>query len=465
VKPPINGDIPDLLAKGDRPATIDPVARLLRLRELAGESPRIVVAFSGGMDSTVLAHALIASRRRLPGLRLVHIDHGLQSASAKWARRCAALARQWRVPFVSLRADIVRKRGESPEAAARATRYALLANAMQPGEVLVTAQHRDDQAETVLLQLFRGAGVAGLAAMPEIAPFGAGLIVRPLLDASREQIAAYARTHRLAWIDDPTNAETRFSRNYLRHHVMPAIRERWPTVDAAIARTAGHMAEAQSLLATLAHTDLARIADGGGIKVTGLRALPRARRKNALRAFIARCGVDAPATTQLMEIAGALLRARPDANPEQRFNGVVLRRQGGRLEVRADAHGGVENVAKSWHWPADRTCVLNEQRHTLSLLDDPAGPIDLERLPDTFVIRARRGGESLRPGLRSRTQSLKKLLQSARIDVDARARLPLLYTGKGPKGRLIAVGDRWIDASIAANVKSRRRARLKWTTR
>jgi tRNA(Ile)-lysidine synthase len=452
-----------LLAKGDRPATIDPVARLVRLRELTGEPPRVVVAFSGGMDSTVLAHALIASRRRFARLRLVHIDHGLQSASAEWARRCAALARQWRVPFVSFRADIVRKRGESPEAAARSARYALLANAMQTGEVLVTAQHRDDQAETVLLQLFRGAGVAGLAAMPEIAPFGAGLVVRPLLDASREQIAAYARTHRLTWIDDPTNEETDFARNYLRHRVMPAIRERWPAVDAAIARAAGHMAEAQSLLSTLARTDLDRIADGSGISVTGLRALPRARRKNALRAFIARSGVDVPATTQLIEIAGALLRARPDANPEQRFNGVVLRRRGGRLEVLADCH--YENDAKSWRWTADRTCVLNEQRHTLTLLDDPAGPIDLERLPDALVIRARRGGESLRPGPRSRTKSLKKLLQAARIPVDERARLPLLYTGEGPKGRLIAVGDRWIDASIAANVKSRRRARLKWRGR
>jgi tRNA(Ile)-lysidine synthase len=248
---------------------------------------------------------------------------------------------------------------------------------------------------------------------------------------------------------------------------MPAIRERWPGVDAAIARSAAHMGEAQSLLMATARIDLDELADGAGLSVAGLRALPPARRKNALRAFIARAGVDVPPTSQFLVIAGALLKARADANPEQRFDGVVLRRRDGRLEVHVDSRSvadrGIETTAKSWSWKADRECVLNDMNDRLVLVDDPLGPIDLARLPRTFVIRARRGGESLRPGARSRTQSLKKLLQAARISVEERARLPLLFTGDGPKGRLIAVGDRWIDASIAANVKSRRRARLKWT--
>ena len=451
------------------PAAFDPVAMLVRLGSLTDSRPRIVVAFSGGMDSTVLVHALVKQRRKLGGLRLVHVDHALQPASADWARRCATLARRWRVPFTSLRADIKRPRGESPEAAARDARYRLLADAMKVEEILVTAQHRDDQAETLLLQLFRGAGVAGLAAMPEFAPFGPGFIARPMLDVSREDIATYARAHRLQWVDDPTNAETRFARNYLRHRVLPAIRERWPGVDAAIARSAAHMAEAKSLLETIAFADLDKLADGAGISVAGLRALPRARRKNALRAFIARAGVEMPATTRIVEIAGALLRARPDAHPEQRFDGVVLRRSGGRIEVKADSRAagdrGIENVAKSWHWTIDRECILNEMRDALALVDDRQGPIDLDRLPRVFEIRARRGGETLRPSPRARTQSLKKLLQAARVSLEDRARLPLLFSGEGPKGRLVAAGDRWIDSSIAANVKSRRRARLKWTRR
>src|SRR5262245_39424875 len=140
----------------------DPVAHLLAH---AGPRPRVVVAFSGGIDSSALVHALARQRRKLGGLRLVHVDHGLQAASGEWAEHCARIARELRVPFVTLKARIERKRGESPEAAAREARYALLEQAMKPDEVLVTAQHRDDQVETLLLQLFRGAGVAGLAAM------------------------------------------------------------------------------------------------------------------------------------------------------------------------------------------------------------------------------------------------------------------------------------------------------------
>src|SRR6185295_15140585 len=138
----------------------------------------------------------------------------LQPASAAWSAHCRRLARAWKVPFDSLTADIARKPGASLEAAAREARYALLARAMLPGEVLVTAQHRDDQAETLLLQLFRGAGVAGLAAMPPVAPFGPGRIARPLLDEPRANLERYARRHDLAWIEDPSNVETRFARNF-----------------------------------------------------------------------------------------------------------------------------------------------------------------------------------------------------------------------------------------------------------
>src|SRR6187399_3693926 len=210
---------------------LDAVAKLL---ELAGPKPRVVLAFSGGVDSTVLAHLLVKQRRKLGGLRLLHVDHGLQPASAEWSRHCARMARTWRVPFVSLRARIEHQKGESPEAAARDARYELLASAMQPGEVLVTAQHRDDQAETLLLQLLRGAGVSGLAGMPSVAAFGAGLIARPLLHVSRAEIESAARKAHLRWIEDPSNADTRYSRNFVRQRLMPLIREHWPGADKAL---------------------------------------------------------------------------------------------------------------------------------------------------------------------------------------------------------------------------------------
>jgi tRNA(Ile)-lysidine synthase len=441
----------------------DPSATLL---ELTGPRPRIAVAFSGGIDSTVLAHVLARQRRRFASLRLFHVDHGLQEASREWSAHCAKVARGLKLPFVPLEATIRRRRGESPEAAAREARYALLAMVLEPGEVLVTAQHRDDQVETLLLQLFRGAGVAGLAAMPALAPFGAGRICRPLLNTPRENLERYAREQRLRWVEDPTNMETQFARNFLRAKVLPIIRQQWKGVDAAIARSASHMAEAARLLGKLGRVDYERVADGDGVNVAGLRALPPARRRNVLRAYIASVNVELPPTTKMAEISGALLAARGDAQPEVRWHGAVMRRRAGRLvlQVKSQDHfdGSSEFSVKSWDWIADRVCILGQRGDRLELIDDAAGPIDLDLLPRDLEIRARSGGESLRPGAKARTQSLKKLIQAAKLPVEERAHLPLLFSGN-PGNRLIAAGDRWIDASVASNDKSRRRARLRWT--
>lgn len=440
----------------------------LVLREVLepGPKPRIAVAYSGGLDSTALAHALLKNRRQLGSLRLLHVDHGLQAASAGWSRHCARMAKRWKLPFVSLRAKLQVKRGESIEAAARDARYELLGNELAAGEILVTAQHQDDQAETLLLQLFRGGGVAGLAAMPRKARFAKGLILRPLLSHTRADIETYARQHRLEWVEDPTNQSERFGRNFLRQRVMPLLRERWTGVDASIARTARHMAEAGNLLDESAGRDLVAVMDGVGLNVAALRRLRPARRRNVLRAFIARAGVELPSTAQMMEIAGSLLVAREDAQPEVKWDGCTMTRRAGRLELQVKSQDSVkaslETLRKSWHWKDQREFIVNGAGDRLRLLDDPSGAIDLDRLPAALTIRPREGGESLRPAPRARTQSLKKLLQAARLTVEQRSRLPLLFAGVGPKGRLIAAGDRWLDASVQANVKSRRRARLVW---
>jgi tRNA(Ile)-lysidine synthase len=233
-------------------------------------------------------------------------------------------------------------------------------------------------------------------------------------------------------------------------------------VDEAVARSARHMAEAARLLEERARSDLARALDGDGLCVTALRAMPPERRRNALRTFIALSGGDLPPTRKLAEICGPLLAARVDAQPQVAWADRVMRRRGGRLklEVVSQPHGDHEpaNALKSWRWRHERECRIND-REMLALCEHESGAIDLDRLPDTLELRERRGGESLRPGTRARTQPLKKLMQAARMTVEDRARLPLLFAGD----RLLAAGDRWFDASIMANDKSRRRARLVWT--
>jgi tRNA(Ile)-lysidine synthase len=300
--------------------------------------------------------------------------------------------------------------------------------------------------------------------MPPSRKFARGSIARPLLDVSRANLEAYARAQRLTWVEDPTNQFTRYGRNYLRHEILPLLRKRWLGVDAIVARTAMHMAEAATLLDARATADLVAVMDGRGLNVAALRRLPAARRRNALRCFVARAGVELPSTARMMEIAGSLLVARGDAQPEISWAGSTLRRRAGRLELEVkselSAEPLLESALKSWRWNDEREFLLNTGDR-LELVDDNAGLIDLDLLPPVLELRARSGGESLRPGPKARTQSLKKLLQAARLTIEERARLPLLF-GEDPKGRLIAAGDRWLDASVMANVKSRRRARLVW---
>lgn len=221
-------------------------------------SARLVLALSGGLDSMVLLHALAALRSGFPfALRAIHIDHALHPDSAAWGRACAQVCAQLAVPFDVRPVTVSTVAADGVEAAARRARYAALGELLAPGEILVTAHQRDDQAETVLLQLLRGTGVAGLAGMPARVAFGGNELVRPLLGFVRAALEAYGRSNGLTWIDDPSNADPRLRRNFLRTEIMPRLRAVWPEADRMLVRAAGHAAEAVALLDELADGDLA----------------------------------------------------------------------------------------------------------------------------------------------------------------------------------------------------------------
>jgi len=381
-------------------------------------------------------------------------------------------------------ASIRRVRGESLEAAARAERYRLLGAALAPGEALLTAHHQDDQLETVLLQLLRGSGVAGLAAMPAVAQFGAGALVRPLLTVSRGALTAWVRAQGLTWVEDESNAQLRPDRNYLRARVLPVIRERWPSAAATVSRSARHAAEAQRLLDLLGEIDAQSASCGAMLSARVLRRLPPERRRNALRFWIAAAGALTPPATRLEEIAGPFLEARADSQPLVAWEGAVVQRQGDLLTLRrarpvpVDAaaqplvatEGGAASgraigpaaappmADRNWHWHVKRTQILPPPFGTLVIKRDAHGPLDLDALGPTLVLRGRRGGERLRPVRGGPRRALKQLLQEARVPVAQRARLPLLYD----RERLIGVADLWLDESVQAQGKSRRRARLLW---
>ena len=438
-----------------------------RLGELLPGFPdrELCVAFSGGADSTALLAALSGLRRRARALRALHVDHGLHPDSGAWAAHAAGLARSLGVPCEVLEAQVARARGESPEARARAARYRLLSGALRPGEVLLTAHHEDDQLETVLLMLLRGAGVAGLAAMPELAPFAHGLLARPLLTRSHTELLAFVRAAGLAYLEDPSNLDEGPDRNFLRLRVLPVIRARWPGAAAAVGRTARHAAEAQRLLETQAQADLDAGRHGAALAASALRALPPERRRNALRFWIASRGFPVPPTARLAEIAGPLLAARADAQPGVEWPGVRVERQAGLLALRpagrAAARAGGPDAPRgiAWAWRAAAVCPLPGDLGQLELRADAHGPVNLAALPARLTIRWRRGGErlALAPGRPRR--ALKSLLRESQLPPAERARLPLVYSG----ATLIAVADLWLDASVQARPATRRRARLVWT--
>ncbi len=287
------------------------------------------------MDSTVLLH-LLRRARRLPRARLtlrgLHVDHGLQPAAADFRRFCRRTALRWGLPLTLIKASVQLAGGESVEQAARDARRKALAAALMPGELLLTAQHADDQLETLLLALLRGAGPAGLAGMPAAMSFAGSRLLRPLLDLEHAQLLSYARAQQLEWIDDPTNDDPRFDRNYLRARVLPVLKSRWPAAARTAGRSARHSAVAAGSLQVAAARDLELAADGADLEVAVLRRWSAARRAAAMRAWILAAGARAPNERHLREIE-AMLVARVDAHPELRLPDLTLRREGGRLRL------------------------------------------------------------------------------------------------------------------------------------
>jgi len=464
-----------------------PLARRIEaaLAALLPEYPRsaLCVAFSGGLDSTVLLTVLAGLKRR-PPLRAFHIDHALHPSSGVWAAHCRTVAERLDVPFTVARIEVRRDRGASLESAAREARYATLAAALGEGEVLLTAQHADDQLETVFLQLLRGAGLRGLAAMPAVAPFGRGRIARPLLEMQRAELETYSRERALEWVEDATNADERLDRNYLRRQIVPLVRARWPASGRAVSRAARHAAEAQRLLDLLARADVERAAVADALAVTRLRALPEDRKRNALRYWIVQRGHVLPDARRLTELAGALIAARADAHPEVRWGATLARRDGDRLSLqrvseRTPSRSGRARGATVTHvsvrdempaeagtgqwsdlewFPRKTALELPSGLGRLELTRDPHGPIDLDAIPEPLTVRLRRGGERLRLTPGGPRRLLKSLLQEARIPRAKRARIPLLWSGE----RLLAAADLWVDAALRAGAGRPRRGRLIW---
>lgn len=407
---------------------------------------RYRVALSGGLDSTVLLHALAALRERLDvPLAAIHADHGLQPDAADWVAHCTALCAGLAIPLDTVQLRLEPQPGQSTEAVAREARYAAFAAALQPGERLLTAQHRDDQAETVLLQLLRGAGVAGLAAMPALAGLGPGSLGRPLLAFDRAELEAYAREQGLEWVEDPSNADLDYDRNYLRHEVMPRLRARWPAAAATISRSAGHCAAADQALRALAAGDLelCRLS-GHRLAIYPLLQLPPERRNHLLRAWIARAGLPLPPAHKLARILDEVIPARPDAEPLVAWPGAELRRYRDALWLTPPLPPAEPDWLADWDGTAP--LALPAGLGQLRTVPGPGGIDPLRWRDGRKTVAFRREGLACTPAGRQGSRPLKKLFQELDVPPWLRERVPLLFID----GELAAVADYVVCAPFAA---------------
>ena len=403
------------------------------LRKALTQQPggTLAVAYSGGPDSTALLHALAhLTEARKRGLRALHVDHRLQPDSGNWAAHCATFCAALSVPLTTLQVAVSRDSGKGIEAAARDARYAALANELRPGELLLTAQHRDDQAETVLLKLLRGAGPEGLAGMRARRPLGSGQLWRPLLDTPRKQLLDYVGDHQLPVLTDPSNADPRLSRSVLRTTILPALAAHWPHAVDSILHSAAHQREVVDALRPRWLAEFERVHDAatGSLDAPAWQALQPALRNPVLDHWLHGRHLPAPSTAQRAQILRQL-HAADGRVPCVRWGGVNLHIWKQRLWL------------QRVHPPIDPQWETSWRGEVLNLPDGGQLSSDGASIDPPLTVRLRRGGERLKPAGDRHTRDLRDLFQTGQLPPWQRAACPLIYRDD----ELIAVADRWIN--------------------
>jgi tRNA(Ile)-lysidine synthase len=415
----------------------------------------ILVGFSGGLDSSVLLHALAslaAARER--GLRALHVNHGLHARSADWAAHCSAFAAQLAIPFIATTATVAAA-GKGIEDAARDARHRIYAEHLHPGEALALAHHADDQAETVLLKLLRGAGPQGLGGMRVQRDFGSGRLWRPLLNLPRELLRDYAHAHGLRWIEDPSNLDTRLRRNFLRSEILPRLTQRWPDATVAIAHSAAWARAAADFVDDHAQRALAQVqgVDPATLNWRDWLQLPGALRDPVLRLWLRARGYEEPAHFHVAELERQLRGAADDRAPCVRWEQCELHRYRDRLY----AMRPIAPVDAGWNASWTGSPVALPAGGTLALLDGAGSAVTVPHTA-SLTLHYRRGGERIKPAGSAHTRELRLLLQEGGIPPWERDRIPLISMN----GELIAVAGLVLSAA-ATTLCDRLNARIVWS--
>lgn len=389
--------------------------------------PRLWIAYSGGLDSHVLLHSLVQLQKDSPDLqiRAIHVNHSLNSKADQWSLHCQRVCDVLNVPYIikKINPEVYTNKA-NVEAIARAHRYEIFSALLQAGETLLTAHHQNDQAETVLLRLLRGAGSKGLSAIPLQRALGQGRLVRPLLHISRTDLEAYAKHENLDWIEDDSNAWLQLDRNYLRHEILPLLEARWPGAVRAFSRTADHCAETNLLLDELLAENLTEVCrTASSISVSKLKELNNIRQKAILRFWLSRLGHSLPSSKKFQQLIHNCLYAKTDAVPVVCWGGVEVRRFDDHLYAipPLPEHDATQII----QWDTKKPLVLPAGMGILTAEEH----LRQMSIPDgvNVTVRFRQGGERFRPQGRVGSHPLKKLFQEWRVPPWLRDRIPLIY--------------------------------------
>lgn len=411
------------------PLSLQLKAFLSRNLQAADLKPTLLLALSGGLDSIVLLHLLAEVRASFQfELHAMHVHHGLSANADAWAEFCSAQCQQLDIPLQIVHVNVAQnpdyKNSEQGiEAEARQLRYNALFTYEVEGRVpdfVITAHHQDDQAETLLLQLFRGAGVKGLSSMAAVDI--TRRLLRPLLNVSRQSLHEYAVQHDIKWCDDESNDNTQYDRNFVRHEVMPVLESRFKSVKTVLARTASHMAEASELLEVLAVQDAENMLMGNSLCLQALGRLSMARAKNVLRWWLAKNGLAMPAAEHLNEMLDQLLNAKKDADLNVRLQNLYLRKYQYRAYLCEDKAGEPFDLV----WNGEPELALPSGGKLLFRQVVGAG-LALKQGVTKLRITNRDGGERFKPDALRPTRTLKYLLQEVNMPPWQRMYLPLIY--------------------------------------
>jgi len=392
-------------------------------RHLKPNQP-VLLALSGGLDSSVLLHLLAAAQQTISfELHAMHVHHGLSPNANTWAEFCTQQCQLLNVPLEVVRVQLDLNSKQGIEAAARQLRYEALfdfkVNGTAP-DFVVTAHHQDDQAETLLLQLFRGAGVKGLASMGCLDE--SRRLMRPLLDVSRQTLQEYAEQHNISWCEDESNDNTQYERNFVRHDVMPVLATRYPSVKSVLARTASHLAEANDLLDALAKIDADKLLQSNSLCLQGLTGLTLPRAKNLMRWWFSQNQLAMPTSEHLTEIIQQLFKAKPDANINIQLQNLSLKRYQQRAYLCTERLA--EPFDMTWSGEPHLSLPNGGQLHFKQVV---GSGLALKHGMTKLRITNRDGGERFKPDVLRPTRTLKHLLQEANIPPWQREHLPLIY--------------------------------------